>query len=73
MYYINRTDDDAKRGFESMEKCYELSGDRAVKDEMVKLKREIIEENKKCKKAFSFMINGDKKEKGKEEEVREEK
>ncbi len=56
-----------------MEKCYELSNDRAVKDEIIRLKKEIIEENRKCKKAFSFMINGEKKKEGDSEGKEEEK
>jgi hypothetical protein len=57
LQFINREDSDIKLGFYYLNKCYELSKDQAVVQEMHKIKRELDQERNKEKEWFKFMFD----------------
>lgn len=63
LQYINREGADIKLGFYYLNKCYEISKDQSVVQEMHKIKKEIDEERDKEKKWFKFMFDKNSKDK----------
>ena len=57
LQYINRDGSDIKLGFYYLNKCYEMSKDRWVLEQMHTIKKEIDEERSKEKKWFKFMFD----------------
>ena len=55
--YINREETDVKEGLKWLERSYEISKDPQLLNEMQAIRRKVVEERHKAKKAFSFIIN----------------
>lgn len=60
LQFVNRDERDIKEGFMALESAYKISKDPGIYQEMVSIKKSIVQEREKEKKTFCFIMNPNK-------------